>query len=167
MNKDKLIVRMYETGDDQRIEEIVKRAWVKVTMWKTIEERYGQRGGKPWWRHKLDPVLEKGKSDPRKLLVAEYRGVVAGYALYSTNDETKIGQVLDNAVDPDFAGKGIGSAMHKKVLSALKDVGMEVARVGTGVDENYIAARRMYEKHGFKEVFVQKTYLRSLDNLEV
>jgi len=162
MNKDELTIRMYETGDDKRIEEIVKRAWVKATMWKTIEKQYGQRGGKPWWRHKLDPVLATGKSDPRKLLVAECGGVVVGYAVYSTNDETKIGQVLDNAVDPDFAGKGIGSAMHEQVLSALKDAGMEVARVGTGVGENYAAARRMYEKNGFKEVFVQKIYLRSL-----
>ena len=166
MSRDELIIRTYKTSDDKRIEEIVKRAWEKITMWKTIEERYGQRGGKPWWRYKLDPVLAFGKSKPQQLIVAEYGGEVAGYAMYVINDETKIGQVQDNAVDPAFAAKGIGSAMHKQVLRALKDAGMEVARVGTGVDENYAAARKLYEKYGFKEAFVQKIYLRSLEELE-
>ena len=166
MSHNELIIRTYRTSDDKRVEEIVKQAWAKITIWKTIEERYGQRGGKPWWRHKLDPVLALGKSDPRKLIVAEYGGEVAGYAMYVINDETKIGQVQDNAVDPAFAGKGIGSAMHQQVLRAMKTSGMEVAKVGTGVDENYAAARKLYEKYGFKEAFVQKTYLRSLEDLE-
>ena len=166
MSKDELIIRTYRTSDDLRIEEIVKQAWPKATLWKTIEERYGQRGGKPWWRYKLDPVRAFGASNPQQLIIAEYGGEVAGYAMYVINDETKIGQVQDNAVDPAFGGKGIGSAMHKQVLRAMKAAGMEVAKVGTGAYENHAAARKLYERHGFKEAFVQKTYLRSLEELE-
>ncbi len=166
MDGNKLVLRNYKMGDDARIEEIVKEAWVDATLAKTIEDMYGKRGGKPWWRFKLDPVLALGQTHPERLIVAEYDGEVAGYAMFILDNKTRIGQVQDNAVDPAFAGKGIGSAMHRQVLKALKKAGMEVAKVGTGTSDAFAAARRLYEKHGFKEVFVQKTYLRSLDDLE-
>ena len=73
---------------------------------------------------------------------------------------------MDNAVDPAFGGRGIGSAMHKKVLKAMQKAGMEIAKVGTGIDENQASARRLYEKHGFEEVYIEKFYLRSLKELE-
>ncbi len=166
MSDDKLIIRNYRSSDDKRVQEIVKLAWSKVTLWKKIEDTYGQRGSKPWWRYKLDPVIAIGKANPNQLIIAEYAGEVVGYATYATDDETKIGQVMDNAVDPAFSGKGIGSAMHKVVLKSMQKAGMEIAKVGTGVDENQAHSRRLYEKHGFKEVYVEKFYLRSLKNLE-
>jgi len=166
MSANRLLLRNYKASDAARIEEIVKKAWVDATLAKTMEDMYGPRGGKPWWHYKLAPVLALGRTHPERLIVAEYDGKVAGYAMFVLNNETRIGQVQDNAVDPAFAGKGIGSAMHRQVLKALKKAGMEVAKVGTGTSDAFAAARRLYEKHGFKEVFVQKTYLRSLDDLE-
>lgn len=160
------IIRSYQPTDDQRIEEIVKQAWPKVTLWKKLEDKYGQRGGKPWWRYKLDPVLACGKADPRQLVIAEWDGEVVGYAMFVVDPETRIGQVLDNAVDPAHGGKGIGSAMHREVLRRMKEAGMELAKVGTGLDQNQAPARRMYEKHGFEEVFREVLFVRTLNDLE-
>ena len=88
------------------------------------------------------------------------------HSTYATDDETKIGPVMDNAVDPVFGGKGIGSAMHRKVLKAMQTASMKIAKVGAGIDENQAPARRLYEKHGFKEVYVEKFYLRRLKDLK-
>ena len=161
-----LVTRDYRPTDDQRIAEIVKLAWPHVTVWKKLEDEYGWRGSKPWWRYKLDPVLALGKESPRQLIVAEWNGAVVGYATYIVDPGTRIGQVLDNAVDPACGGKGIGSTMHREILRRMREDGMELAKVGTGLDENQAAARRLYEKHGFKEMYREVICVRRLDDLE-
>lgn len=166
MPENGLRIREYRPNDDSRIEVIVKQAWPKVTVWKKLEDEYGWHGPKPWWRYKLDPVLAHARSHPDQVLVAELDGRVVGYAMFIVDRDTRIGQVLDNAVDPAYGGKGIGSAMHREVLRRMREVGLKLAKVGTGLDENQAGARGMYEKHGFKEIYREVIYVRTLDDLE-
>jgi ribosomal protein S18 acetylase RimI-like enzyme len=166
MAESKLIVRLYDTADDKRIEEIVKTAWPSVTIWKKLEDGHGWRGSKPWWRYKLDPVLAHAKAYPDQVVIATLNEEVVGYAMFTINTDTRIGQVLDNAVDPAHTGKGVGSAMQRAVLRAMKDAGMTLAKVGTGLGEAQASARRMYEKNGFREVFREVIYVRTLNDLD-
>ena len=53
------------------------------------------------------------------------------------------------AVDPDFQGQGIGSALIEFALEWMKDAGMSVAMVETGGDSGHAPARHTYEKMGF------------------
>lgn len=164
MSSEDLVIRNYRQSDDQRILEITKAAWVDMTITKRIEDEFGQCAGKPWWLWKVEPLLEFGKSNPERFYTAQYDGQIVGYAMYSLDQGTKIGRVLDNAVDPAFGGRGIGSALHKKVLQDMKEAGMKLAMVSTG--DHQIPARKMYEKHGFKALFQTVHYFNKLSDLE-
>lgn len=63
--------------------------------------------------------------------------------------EAKMGEIYMIAVDPDFQGRGIGTALMTFALQWMKDAGMSVAMVETGGDPGHAPARRTYEKLGF------------------
>ena len=85
-----------------------------------------------------------------ELYVAEHAGLVVGFVSVQLNRETSIGEIGLNAVHPDWAGEGIGTAMYDVVLERMREAGMRVATVSTGGDSSHAPARRAYQKAGFK-----------------
>jgi len=85
-----------------------------------------------------------------ELYVAEHAGLVVGFVSVQINRETSIGEIGLNAVHPDWAGAGIGTAMYDFVLERMREAGMRVATVSTGGDSSHAPARRAYQKAGFK-----------------
>jgi GNAT superfamily N-acetyltransferase len=85
-----------------------------------------------------------------ELYVAEHAGLVVGFVSVQINRETSIGEIGLNAVYPDWAGAGIGTAMYDFVLERMREAGMRVATVSTGGDSSHAPARRAYQKAGFK-----------------
>lgn len=65
------------------------------------------------------------------------------------------------AVDPDFQGHGIGSALIEFALAQMKDAGMILAMVETAGDPVHAPARHTYEKAGF-ELFPVARYYKVL-----
>jgi len=86
---------------------------------------------------------------PWELFVAEVAGEVAGFVALRLNQETRVGEIGLNAVHPDHAGQGIGTAMYEFALSRMKAGDMRAATVATGGDESHAPARRAYRKAGF------------------
>jgi ribosomal protein S18 acetylase RimI-like enzyme len=84
-----------------------------------------------------------------ELYVAEQAGVVVGFVSVKLNDQTSMGEIGLNAVHPDIAGAGIGTAMYDVVLNRMRQAGMRVATVSTGGDASHAPARRAYQKAGF------------------
>lgn len=80
---------------------------------------------------------------------AESAGTLVGFVAIQFNYERKVGEIGLNAVHPDHAGRGIGSAMYHFAIARMQDVGMQVATVATGGDPSHAPARRAYEKAGF------------------
>jgi GNAT superfamily N-acetyltransferase len=76
-------------------------------------------------------------------------GTVVGFVSLQLNQETQIGEIGLNAVHPDHAGKGVGTAMYDFAIARMKEAGMRVATVATGGDPSHAPARRAYEKAGF------------------
>ena len=74
---------------------------------------------------------------------------MVGFVSWKTDIAPGIGEITLNAVHPDHAGKGIGTALYNHALAALKAAGMQLATVGTGGDPSHAPARRAYEKAGF------------------
>jgi GNAT superfamily N-acetyltransferase len=84
-----------------------------------------------------------------ELYVAELGGLVVGFVSIQLNRETSMGEIGLNAVHPDFAGAGIGTAMYEAMLERMRETGMRVATVSTGGDSSHAPARRAYQKAGF------------------
>ena len=72
-----------------------------------------------------------------------------GFVALQMNRETRVGEVGLNAVHPDHAGQGIGTAMYEFAVARMKEAGMLVATVATGGDPSHAAARKAYRKAGF------------------
>jgi ribosomal protein S18 acetylase RimI-like enzyme len=84
-----------------------------------------------------------------EVYVAEQAGIVIGFVSLQVNRDTTIGEIGLNAVHPDWAGAGIGTAMYDFAVKRMREAGMLVATVSTGGDPSHAPARRAYEKAGF------------------
>jgi mycothiol synthase len=84
-----------------------------------------------------------------------------GFVAVKLHSEDSMGEIYMVAVDPDFQGQGIGTALIEFALDWMKDAGMSVAMVETGGDPGHERARRTYEKVGF-EVLPVARYFKKL-----
>lgn len=153
-------IRRARQEDIRYITGLTQRAWEGFTKAELTEKRHGIRGGKSWYEHKSREIRDFCDNHLNWVLVAEENGRVVGYATYALDNEKKTGIVGNNAVDPACRGKGIGSALHNTVLERFREAGMEIAEVVTM--EIDAPARRVYEKHGFKELFRSIHYTQKL-----
>ena len=108
----------------------------------------------------LDSMFAPGAA--WELYTAEQGGVIIGFVSVQLNAETKMGEIGLNAVHPDHAGSGIGTAMYEHALARMKEAGMRVATVSTGGDASHAPARRAYEKVGFAASIPSVWYCRAL-----
>lgn len=84
-----------------------------------------------------------------KVYTAEVNGTVVGFVSIQLNQDRKVGEIGLNAVDPNYAGRGVGTIMYNFAVAKMKEAGMQVATVSTGGDPSHAPARRAYEKAGF------------------
>jgi len=143
-------IRKAKETDISEIVSLTEKSWEGATFAELLEKKYGIIEGKRWYEYKGKEIENFRKNNLDKVLVAEENGKVVGYATYHLDKDRKIGTVGNNAVHPDFRGRGIGSALHKEVLKELKNADMKIAVVSTlEVDK---PAQHIYEKHNFKEI---------------
>jgi len=121
--------------DHKDLDEILK---IEETCFKT-----------PWSRKSFENDFKK---DFAVLLVAEYSGVIAGYAIsWLIVDELHIANL---AVHPDFRDRGIGESLIRTLLANSENYSM----AGLEVRRSNKTARKLYKKLGFEEVGVRKNY---------
>jgi len=143
-------IKKAKKEDISKIVGLTQKAWAGYTKAELLEKRYGLIAGKRWYEHKGQDIKNDCQNNLDRVLVAEERGNIVGYAIYHVNEDSKIGTVGYNAVNPEFRGRGIGSVLHEKVLEELKKSGVEITVVSTL--EIAKPAQRLYERHGFKEL---------------
>lgn len=152
------------TEDDiDRIVQIAREIW-HMGKNRAMEDRHGQIGGKPWQDHiaeSMRSAMEKRVSEDNAI-VAEVDGEVAGWGTWILDEENSIGHVGYNGVAPEYRGHGIGTEIVRRVLDHIREAGMEIAVVGTGLNEGHAAARRVYEKLGFEPLTKSVFYTREL-----
>jgi len=143
-------IRKEREADISEIVSLTQMSWEGATIAELLEKKYGIIEGKKWYEYKGKEIENFCKNNLNKVLVAEEDNKIVGYATYYLDKDRKVGTVGNNAVHPDFRGRGIGSALHKSVLEELKKADMKIAVVSTlEVDK---PAQHIYEKHGFKEL---------------
>jgi ribosomal protein S18 acetylase RimI-like enzyme len=158
-----LHIRSAASADLDRICDIA------VTAWEPVYDEFRRRAGDATFAI-MFPQANQCKdaqiravfdSHPDSFIVTECDGAVAGFATFFVVGE-RLGEVGNNAVHPDFQGRGIGAAQMEEVLKRLKQAGCEVVKVFTGLDPSHAPARRMYEKAGFRQWWESVTYIREL-----
>ena len=104
----------------------------------------------PDWRVSQQKAVEDVcAAEDTNVWVAIDADSTVGFVAVKLDSESSMGEVYMVAVDPDFQGHGIGTALMEFALAWMKDSGMSVAMVETGGDPGHAPARRTYEKMGF------------------
>jgi len=141
---------------------------IAVKAWEPIRQEYRKMLGDSLYeaffdgwqskkRKSVEDSLKKGRG-----YVALVGSNVAGFISYAVDEDTKTGEILENAVDSDFRGMGIGSMMYEFVIDKMREEGMNYAVVTTGGDDGHAPARRSYEKAGFEKFLPSVKYYRSI-----
>lgn len=150
-------IRQAVESDREALIQLIVRAFADVTVLRWREERHGVIGGRRWEEWEADLMRTV---DVNRVIVAEVDGQAVGFAVYELDDSTRIGNVSDNAVLPEFRRRGIGERLIAHVLNLMKEAGMELAQVSTGLEDAYAPARRMYERQGFAAIYESVSYMK-------
>jgi ribosomal protein S18 acetylase RimI-like enzyme len=157
------MIRKARDRDLPELKRIIVEAFGQSTMHYLLERRFGPIGGRSWDLRKADEIETFYRSHPENVLVTEKKGRILGFISFSLDQERKIGKIGNNAVAPEHQNRGIGTEQIVKTMGILKERGMKVVEVQTGLTEEYGPARHMYEKCGFEPTMEFLTYHASLD----
>ncbi|MFO8036909.1 MAG: GNAT family N-acetyltransferase [Anaerolineales bacterium] len=111
-----------------------------------LEKVYGidQAAFDPLWRNSL-PSLRVAYKIATLAGVALVEGELAGY--YISTADTLGGHLARLAVDPDYQGRGVGTALVRHVLRSFESMGM--VRVSVNTQKDNLASIKLYQKFGF------------------
>jgi ribosomal protein S18 acetylase RimI-like enzyme len=145
------VVRDFRASDLPTIQDIGNRAW------RSIYRMYRESFGEELFGI-LMPASDTVKGDqieahcaahPDWVVICEEGSRIVGFATFSIHEARAIGEIGNNAVDPECGLKGIGQQMYAEVIRRFRALGMRFARVTTGLDWAHAPARRAYERAGF------------------
>lgn len=154
-------MRQAALEDMPRIQALVQEIW-NIGSDFALEELYGAVGGEPWDRWLVPKVMSRLWEEMDRVWVTEEDGALLGFFSYALSGARKVGTIHYNGVALAARGKGVGSLQVAKCLELFRAAGMEYACVGTGLNEGHAAARRVYEKNGFKPLIEYVMYAQRL-----
>jgi len=143
------------------LQALVTDIWDIGSDWE-LEELYGAVGDERWDRWLLPRVMGRLWAELDHVWVTEANGEVVGFVSYGVSQARRVGVIHYNGVARGFRGRGIGTRQIEHVLGLMRQAGMELAAVGTGLNERHAAARRQYERAGFTPVIEYRMYARRL-----
>lgn len=144
-----------EPYDPHHLDAVIRlslRAWTPVfdSLQKVMDADVYQAFYPNTWRVSQQKAVEDVcAAEDTNVWVAIDASSTVGFVAVKLHSEDSMGEIYMVAVDPDFQGHGIGSALMKFALDWMKDAGMSIAMVETGGDPGHAPARRTYEKLGF------------------
>ncbi|WP_019506042.1 GNAT family N-acetyltransferase [Pleurocapsa sp. PCC 7319] len=145
-----------ESYDPHHLDAVIRlslRAWTPVfdSIQKVMNADVYQAFYPDNWRVSQQKAVENVcAAEDTNVWVAIDIGSTVGFVAVKLDSESSMGEIYMVAVDPDFQGQGIGSALIEFALDWMKNAGMSVAMVDTGGDPGHAPARRTYEKVGFE-----------------
>ena len=145
-------IRPFDDRDAEVVVDLSLRAWAPV--FESLEQVLGSEiFGRmhPDWREDqrraVEDVLAAKKA---RVWVAEVDGTAVGFvAIELHHPEHSMGEISMLAVDPDYQGGGIGTALTTFALDRLRNAGMKLAMVETVGEAGHAAARCTYENPGY------------------
>jgi GNAT superfamily N-acetyltransferase len=145
-----------EPYDAQQLDAVIRlslRAWTPVfeSIQNVLDADVYRAFYPDNWRVSQQKAVEDVcAAEDTNVWVAIATGSTVGFVAVKLDSESSMGEIYMVAVDPDFQGHGIGSALIEFALAWMKNAGMSVAMVETGGDPGHTPARRTYERLGFR-----------------
>jgi ribosomal protein S18 acetylase RimI-like enzyme len=159
-----ILIRPYKQDDLEVVADIGNRAWCDI--YRMFRETYGDELFAVMVPDEKTSKGEQVRSfcrhHPEWIFVCEEKERIVGFVTFRLDEEKKIGEIGNNAVDPECSLKGLGQQMYSAVLAHFKQRGMHFAKVQTGQDAAHAPARRAYERAGFDIAHKDVTYFRKL-----
>ncbi|WP_228061505.1 GNAT family N-acetyltransferase [[Phormidium] sp. LEGE 05292] len=146
-------IEPYEAKQLDTIIRLSLRAWTPV--FESIQnvmdlDVYRELYPNDWRVSQQKAVEAVCTAEDSNVWVALDAGSITGFVAVKLDAEIRMGEIYMVAVDPDFQGRGIGSALTQFALDWMKEARMSIAMVETGGDPGHAPARRTYEKLGFR-----------------
>lgn len=157
-------IRPFDGRDAEAVVDLSLRAWTPAfaSLERTLGSEIFRRQHPDWREDQRRAVEAVCAAKKGQVWVAEVDGATVGFvAVALHHPERSIGEISMLAVNPDYQGGGIGTALTEFALDRLKDAGMTVAMVETGGDPGHAAARRTYEKAGYVHLPIAR-YFKNL-----
>lgn len=157
-------IQICTPNDFAAILQLVRQVWTMGAD-RQREEAYGRViANKPWQNRITEAVTDYLNRSDVTCFKIEQNGLLAGFTSCRLDQESRIGEVGYNAVNPSFLGQGFGKALLDHALKFLRTKGAKEVEVVTGLDEGHAAARAVYEAAGFQPFIRSIRYtLRSQD----
>lgn len=145
-----LMIRRYQSADRDAVVDFAVRAWAPVfaSIKNALDPDFyaiSYPGG--WETNQRTAVAASLESE--QAWVWDERGAAVGFVTVKFDDESKLGEIYMIAVDPDHQQKGIAKSLTDFAVEQMREAGMTMAMVETGLDDGHAPARRTYEKAGF------------------
>jgi ribosomal protein S18 acetylase RimI-like enzyme len=157
--EDERVLRQATFADLDAIGEVVRLAFGPVSFDRMREEFFDEElGGHPWHDYKGGGVVSSVRANIYQCLVTEIEGQVVGFATFLLDAARGIATIGNNAVHPDFQGRGIGSAQQREVDRRMREEGYTRFQVTTLTND--VPAQRMYERLGYQRIVGSINYLR-------
>ncbi|MEM6753712.1 MAG: GNAT family N-acetyltransferase [Cyanobacteria bacterium P01_C01_bin.38] len=157
-------IKPYDANQIDAIIRLSLRAWTPVfdSLQKSLNPDVYQAFYPDSWRVRQQKEVEDVCTDKDvNVWVAVDDGSIVGFVAAKLHPEDSMGEIYMVAVEPDFQGQGIGSALIEFALDWMKNAGMSIAMVETASDSGHEKARHTYEKVGF-ELFPIARYFKKL-----
>ncbi len=155
---------MYVEDDRADVVQLSIRAWIPVhdSMREVMGRQIFDLHHRPDWRAKQAKDVEAVLADEETMVwVAEWDGAVVGFAAAILNADKQMGELTMVAVVPDDQSRGLGTDLTNVATEWMRQMGMTHAAISTGGDPGHAAARRTYEKAGYRP-FPSVVYFKAL-----
>lgn len=156
-------IRPLQESDLPAVESIVRKIW-DIGADAALEERHGLIGDKKWQDWIWNSIADYMRQEMHHAYVLTVDSEVAGFGNFRLEETRSIGKIGYNGVHPKFQGRGIGKKLLEYGLVQIRQSGMRLAIVVTGLNEGHAPARHMYEKAGFQPLCQTVTYTMDMRN---